>query len=98
MWIVDEWHDLWRLVIAFMSISSVWLLTRRYIKHHERWSYKTRDYWYSLVMWCFAGFIGVLQGIVLDYPAGATLPFITAAAAVSLRGLLRKGEWGGNDS
>lgn len=98
MLLFDDWHDYWRVTLSLFALVATWLLALRYRAQHTTWNTKTRDYWYSLVMWCVVGVVVMIQGVMFDYPLGPSLPITTAALAVTLRGLLRHGEWGGRDS
>lgn len=93
-----DWHDWWRLGIYFLTSWSLIILVARYRKHRVNWNDKTVDYWYSLTMWCLAGWVLALEGILRDSAFGARLIFITLAASITLRGLRQKGSWGGADS
>lgn len=94
----DQWHDYWRLLIAISSLYCIFLLVKRFRDNRDTWNEKTRDYWFSLLMWTLAGVVGCAQGIFFNYPFGPSLVFTTAAVVVSLKGLLRKGDWGGSDT
>lgn len=89
-----EWHDSWRVLVAVSCTWALWILHTRFIKHGESWNPKTRDYWFSLVMWCLAGLVLSIQNVFLNAPLGPSLVFSTMAAMVTIRGLCRKGEWG----
>jgi hypothetical protein len=92
-----EWHDFWRVGIILVCVGCLWFLAKRYRANSDTWNEKTRDYWFSLVMWSLAGGVLAIQGMVLNFPFGPGLVFVTAAALVSLKGLLKQGEWGGSD-
>lgn len=92
-----EWHDFWRVGIILVCAGCLWFLLQRYRHNSSTWNEKTRDYWFSLVMWSLAGAVLAIQGMILNFPFGPGLVFVTMAALVSLKGLLKRGEWGGSD-
>lgn len=94
---LDEWADLWRFGLLIICLISLYLLIQRYRTFGSSWNKKTHDYWFSLLMWCLAGAVAMVQGAFLNYTLGPSLVFTTAAALASLRGLLRSGKWGGNE-
>lgn len=93
-----NWYDWVRVVVACLCATSLFILLKRYRAHNQKWNEKTKDYWFSLVMWVLAGLIGSAQGAFYHNPLGPSLIFSIAAGTVTLKGLLRKGEWGGSDA
>lgn len=91
----DQWHDWVRLCVFVISVVCLIKLSMRYHINGKDWNTKTLDYWYALVMWCAAGVVLTAQGVYLNRPFTPGTVFVTAAALVTLRGLARKGEWGG---
>lgn len=87
-------ETLWRLVVSLMSTAALFYLIRRYIKNGKSYNTKTVDLWYALAAWCTAGAVGPLTRAIWD-TSGPGLVFTTAAALVTLKGVARKGEWGG---
>lgn len=96
MYLLNNWHDLVRIVAFLVSIYSVVTLCSRWRKNHKDWNEKTLDYWYGLTMWSLAGCVFTVQGILLDRPFTAGFVFMTAAIFVTGRGLHRQGPWGGS--
>lgn len=95
---IDDWHDVLRLLLIGLSIFCVAvLLIRRWenSKTEERWNVKTRDHWFSALMWSAAGLVYFIQGILLDRTFTVATVFMTAAVLTSGKALYRKGEWGG---
>jgi hypothetical protein len=94
MHFIDGWVDLWRLGNLLVGLLCLGWLVGGLIKQHADWNVKTRDFWYSRIMWavtqCVLSIEGIRQG------AGATigLVLITAAGIVTFKGLNRKGAWG----
>lgn len=94
----DEWYDWWRLIVFIVCSICLYILIARYRLSHEKWNVKTIDHWYAHTMWCLTGFVGMVQGVYLDRPLGPTLVILTMASFVTLRGLMRKGDWGGSQA
>lgn len=95
---VDDVIDWWRLVAFALCLIALVILMRRFVQFRDDWNEKTRDQWYSLVMWIVAGGAYAIQGIFFEVPFGPALVIMTAAVLVSLKALLQKGTWGGDDS
>lgn len=89
-----HWLLLWRFSILLVSCASVFFLLRRFYKFHDSWNTKTRDYWYALFMWSISGVGVALEGILRQSPFRFVLVIITAAAIVTLIGVIRRGTWG----
>lgn len=93
----DHWFDYYRLAILIVCVICTVMLTNRFIRHRKAWNSKTIDYWYSMMMWSIAGSVIAVEGIRLDSPFSVRTVFVSLAAVVSLRGLMRKGSWGHDD-
>ena len=98
MHFVNDPIDFFRLALIVLSMWCSFTLIRRYRKHEKEWNVKTKDYWYSLLMWTVVGFSLPLQGILLDRPLTPVLVITAAAVVVTSKGLLNRGAWGGDDS
>ena len=92
--VFDQWHDWARLVIFFVCLTSIIILIKRFRLNRNGWNSKTRDYWYSLVMWSLAGCVITVEGVYQDSDFGFRGVFVIAASLITLKGLLQKGEWG----
>jgi hypothetical protein len=91
-----DWHDSFRLVIIVCGLLSLGGLIHKYIVKSKTWNEKTKDYWFSFVMWSAAAISFGFEGIARDRPLGPTVIFMFFATIVTLKGLLKKGHWGGN--
>lgn len=90
----DDWHDWARLITFFVCSTCLFVLLLRYRQNRKKWNMKTRDYWYSLVMWCLAGCVIAIEGIYRNSDFSPRSVFVIAASCVTLKGLAQKGEWG----
>lgn len=97
MHFVDDWIDLGRVVIFFLSLWCCYTLLRRLFANLDNWNTKTKDLWYSMFMWSVVGIVSMSQGVLLDRPLTPTTVVISAAVLVTGKGLHRKGSWGGVD-
>lgn len=95
--LMNDWYDWWRALLFLICVASLVLLGLRYFGNRECWNEKTKDYWYSMVMWTLAGLTISIEGVVRDSPLGVRLVIVTAASLVSLKALAKKGPWGGSD-
>ena len=93
---LDEWHDWLRLMLAVLSVYCIVVLILRFRRGKNDWNTKTRDHWYSNLMWQFAGLAFFLQGIVLDRSFSVALVLMTAAVLTGGKALHKKGTWGGD--
>lgn len=91
-----DWIDIWRLALLVVCVGCIGLLAVRMKTNGRNWNPKTRDYWFALLMWCIAGVVLAVEGIIRDSIFSIRLVFVTAAALVTLNGLRRKGSWGDN--
>ena len=94
MWYLDDWHDCVRVLTLSVAIYCLVKLTIAYKKESHTWNLKTRDYWFSFVMWCLAAATMNVQAILLDRPFSPAFVLLTAAIAVSGKGLHKFGSWG----
>lgn len=95
---LDDWYDVVRFVAFFVSLYSAGCLLVKYHRHHKTWNTKTKDYWFALLMWSFAGAEFCIQGIGLDRPFTPATVFLVAAILVTGKGVHQKGDWGNNAS
>lgn len=93
---LDEWHDWLRLVLIGLSIYCIVVLIARYRLGRNDWNTKTKDHWYSSLMWSIAGVSYFAQGILLDRPFTVAFVFMIAAVLTFGKALHRKGPWGGD--
>ena len=94
---LDDWHDFLRLILIGLSIYCVFVLVARYRSSGKNeWNTKTRDHWFSALMWSIAGGVYFTQGIFLDRPFTVAYVFMTAAVLTSGKALARRGQWGGS--
>lgn len=89
------WLDVLRGVIAFVCLVSIAIMVDSFIKYHDYWNSKTRDYWYARVMWTVGGVAGSIEGIVRGIPMKYSYVIVVAASLTTLKGNLKKGRWGG---
>lgn len=94
MWYLDDWHDYVRVFTLFLTIYCLVRLTKAYRLESPAWNVKTRDYWFSFVMWCLAAATMNVQAILLDRPFTPGFVLLTAAISVSSKGLHKFGSWG----
>lgn len=80
---IDQWHDVVRIFLFWMSIVSVILLLIQIREHGNEWSVRTKDGWFALLMWSMAGVVLTMQGIVLNRPFTPGFVFIAAAILVT---------------
>jgi hypothetical protein len=91
---IDTIYDYWRLLNAVLGVLCMIWLIGGLIKQYEYWNTKTRDLWYSRLMWSGVG-IGIsIEGIIYDRGMTYTLVFVTAASLITFKGLNIKGSWG----
>lgn len=95
---INDWLDVWRVIIIAMLTFSLYILILRYRRNGKYWNTKTRDLWYALLMWTLAGWALTFQGILLDRPLTPAAIFIWAATFVTGKGVFHKGDWGGRDT
>lgn len=94
MFMIDDWHDLVRLVSIVVNLFALYLLFVGYLHHKKQWNEKTIDLWYSLMMWSLAGVVFACQGIFLDRDFTPGFVFLTAATLVGGKGVFARGSWG----
>jgi hypothetical protein len=92
----DDWLDVFRIFLFFVSTYSVLLLAIRYRNGGNEWNIKTKDYWFSALMWSLSGCVFTMQGIALDRPLTPATVFMTAAILTTGKAVHRKGDWGSN--
>lgn len=97
MWIVDDWHDIIRVVDLSMSLICLTILMRRFGQNSDAYNTKTRDYWFAMVLWCVTSVALAIEGMLEDRPLEPRLMFYVLATAVTLKGLLNRSPWGGDD-
>lgn len=86
-----------RIVILVVCGTCLILLGHRLIQKRHLWNTKTRDYWFAMVAWSFAGFEIAVQGIYEHTPLSARTVLVTIAALATLHGLRQKGGWGADE-
>lgn len=91
---LDDPSDWVRLVLMLSCLCSAIILLIKYKHKSKSWNSKTKDYWYSLLMWSIAGISFGIEGIYKDRPPGPTLVFVFAAAVVTAIGVKKPGNWG----
>lgn len=91
-------YDIWRLVLLVICAASFFILLNRFRLNRQSWNTKTRDYWYALTAWTFATAMSCLEGLLRHLPGRYSIVLTTAAAIVTLMGVLRRGPWGGPDT
>lgn len=94
---LNDWHDYLRVVVFFVSVYGFFALLFRFKNRSEGWNTKTRDYWFALLMWCLAGCVLMIQGVVLDRPFTPGSVFTMAAVFVTAKGLHKRGSWGDSE-
>lgn len=94
---LDDWHDYLRVGVLLLSLWCCLTLIRRFRLNNTKWTTKTKDYWYALLMWTFVGITFSIQGIAFDRDLSPALIVVTAAVMVTGKGLNKKGSWGGED-
>lgn len=95
---LDDWHDVLRAAVTCVCLVTLFILFQKFRQSGDTWNKKTHDLWFSVVMWTFAGLVMMVQGIYLNYIFGPALVFATFAALTGIKGLLAKGQWGGDDT
>lgn len=91
---LNDWHDYLRAGLLLILIYSLVVLIDRFARLRALWNDKTKDYWYAMLMWCIAGVVLLIQGMVLDRGVTPGLILLTASTLVTGRGVHRKGDWG----
>lgn len=81
-------------LLLFICLLCILTLANRWRKNREQWNPKTRDYWYSFLMWSVAGAAMAIESIARDSPLRLRLGFSLAASVVTFIGLRRRGAWG----
>lgn len=97
MWMLDDWHDWFRLVGLLICVYTLAILASRSARFRSEWNTKTRDLWFALVMWTLTGVALAVEGVVEDRPLEPRLVFYFIASVIGLKGIIRKGSWGGHD-
>lgn len=92
----DDFLDWFRILLFGLSVFSAVTLVLRYRRGGANWNVKTKDYWYSALMWSLAGCVFTVQGIALNRPLTPATVFMTAAILVTAKAVVRKGDWGSN--
>lgn len=88
------WTFILRSVIIAICLTSCVLMTVGFVRYRTLWNQKTRDYWYGRMAWSVFGVAGSLEGIIRATPLRYSTAFLIAAALVTLKGNLQKGNWG----
>lgn len=96
MWIFDDWLDLIRVAAFVVGIYCTVLLLIRFKRHGKTYNSKTKDIWFSMVMFSIAGVVAMVQGLVLDRPFTPAFVCIVAAIFAGGKAVRQKGPWGGN--
>ncbi len=94
----DQWYDWWRLCAGFVCLFDLFILGRRFHMNRHHWNEKTRDYWYALTVWSFAGLVGSIQGITTHLGLTPSIVLITAGALSVTKALHLTGPWGSRDA
>ena len=93
---LDDWHDFIRILIVLSGLLCLIGLCYKFNEKHTEWTEKTKDYWFSGVMWALVSISFGSEGIIRDRPLGPTLILVFFATASTFKGLLKKGTWGEN--
>lgn len=95
---IDTPFDLWRLLNLVVGVFCIVWLFGGLAQQHKQWNTKTRDFWYSRLMWAFTQVSLSVDGIVQHIGISFSLPLITAAGLVTMKALAAKGSWGFQDN
>lgn len=97
MWTVgaiDTWPDWIRVFNTFTGVLCFIWLMGGLIRQHNQWNSKTRDFWYSRLLWAATQIVISIDGINLGAGFSYGLGFITVAGVITFKGLNRRGKWG----
>lgn len=91
---VDGFYDYWRLLNLILGVLSfVWLMGGLH-RQYAQWNAKTRDLWYSRLMWAVVTVFLSYEGIKTNAGSTYALSLITAAVLITFKGLAKRGSWG----
>lgn len=88
----------WRIFLLTICCISFLVLMNRFRTRRQKWNTKTRDYWYALTMWSFAGIIATGESIARGIPFRYGIVFTSAAAIATFFGVMRPGSWGDSEN
>lgn len=91
---LDTGYDLWRVGNILLNLLAFIWLCGGLKRQRQQWNTKTRDLWYSRMMWAIAGMAISIEGIAFSRNSTFTLIFVTAASLISFKALNTKGSWG----
>lgn len=91
---IDTVYDVWRLGNLLIGAFCLVWLVGGLIKQKDYWNVKTRDLWYSRLMYAVLQIVLSAEGIYYGRDSTYSLAFVTAAGLVTAKGLYKKGAWG----
>lgn len=94
---VNSFYDYIRLLNLGLCVVCLVIMGVDYYKHNDTYNEKTRDLWYSRVMWALAGIVISFEGIRRDFPFTTIPLFVFIASIVTLKGLIQSGSWGSDE-
>lgn len=93
----DDSHDPIRLIVLVSCLLAIGgLMYRRFNPPDDDWNAKTKDYWFSLLLFALAAAASTVENLISnqDYTVRLSLAFV--ASAVCIGGLIRHGRWRGD--
>lgn len=93
---IDSTYDLWRIGNLIVGLLCVIWLFGGLKRQRAQWNTKTRDLWYSRILWAVIQCVLSLEGLYYDRGFNYSLGLITVAGLVTFKGLNTKGSWGYN--
>lgn len=93
---LDTQYDVWRMINVILGVLCFYWLMGGLYRQKEQWNVKTRDFWYSRLMWAVVGIAISIEGIYFHRTLTYSLPMVTIASLVTFKGLAKKGSWGYN--
>jgi len=91
---MNDPYDWWRLANLVGGVFCfIWLMGGLKRQRHQ-WNPKTRDFWYSRLMWSVVSMSLSVESVYYDREITITLPLVSVAILVTFNGLRRRGSWG----
>lgn len=87
-------YDILRLIDLIVGIACFIWLIGGLIKQRHTWNTKTRDFWYSRMMWALVQCAFCIETLGDGNYMATTLVLVTIAGLVTFKGLNKKGPWG----